>query len=81
MNYGKVHSAFLREAVYSNLGATRDEIALGPTNGADFGLISMSEEQLVIATDPLFVPRELGIERAAWYAFHIVVSDVAMAGV
>jgi hydrogenase maturation factor len=34
-----------------------------------------------MATDPIFIMPSLGFERAAWFAFHILLSDVAVSGI
>ncbi|UWG46996.1 Hydrogenase maturation factor [Halanaeroarchaeum sp. HSR-CO] len=81
MEPGKVDRAFFDEYIGSRLGADRDDVRLGPTHGADFGVIDVGGHVLALATDPLFVLRDLGLERAAWFAFHIVVSDVALSGI
>lgn len=80
MDPGKVDHAFFDEHIRDRLGATRSDVLLGPTYGADFGVVSIGEHVLALATDPLFVLRDLGLERAAWFAFHIVLSDVALSG-
>lgn len=79
-NVGKVPKEFLARQVFDRLGATRDDVLLGPQHGADFGVIDLGTDVLAIATDPLFVPRELGIARGAWYGFHVGVADVALSG-
>ncbi|MFB6095594.1 MAG: AIR synthase family protein [Halodesulfurarchaeum sp.] len=80
MDPGKVDRAFFERHIRPSLGANRSDVRLGPTHGADFGAIDVGEHVLALATDPLFVLRDLGLERAAWFAFHIVVSDVALSG-
>lgn len=81
MDPGKADREFLDEHVLPYTGAQRDDVRLGPTHGADFGVIDVGDHVLAMATDPVFVLRELGIERAAWFAFHIIVSDVALSGI
>ncbi|AKH96954.1 AIR synthase family protein [Halanaeroarchaeum sulfurireducens] len=81
MDPGKVDRAFFEEFIGPRLGADRADVRLGPTHGADFGVIDVGERCVALATDPLFVLRDLGLERAAWFAFHIVVSDVALSGI
>ncbi len=80
MDPGKVDHAFFEEHIRDRLGAARSDVRLGPTYGADFGVIAIADHVLALATDPLFVLRDLGLERAAWFAFHIVLSDVALSG-
>lgn len=80
MDPGKVDRAFFDAHIRDRLGAPRADVELGPTYGADFGVIRVGEHVLALATDPVFVLRDLGLERAAWFAVHIVLSDVALSG-
>lgn len=80
MDDGKASGAFFDEYIAGRTGADRDDVLLGPTYGADFGAVDVGGRVVALATDPVFVLRELGIERAAWFAFHICVSDVALSG-
>lgn len=77
---GKVDRAFFEEYVYPHLGADRDDVLIGPRHGVDFGAVEIGEQVLALATDPVFVMPELGFERAAWFAVHILLSDVAVSG-
>jgi hydrogenase expression/formation protein HypE len=77
---GKVGAEFFAERLAGRFGAQRGDVSLWPTHGADFGVVDVGERALIVATDPLFVLRELGIERAAWFAFHVAVSDAALSG-
>lgn len=81
MDPGKADRDFLDEHVLPFTGAGRADVRLGPTHGADFGVVDVDDRVVALATDPLFVMRDLGLERAAWFAFHIVVSDVALSGI
>jgi len=36
---------------------------------------------MVLSTDPFYIAKELGIEKAAWFAVHILASDVAVSGI
>ncbi|XVH30468.1 AIR synthase family protein [Haloferacaceae archaeon DSL9] len=78
---GKIDRAFFDEYVYPNLGAARDDVALDPQHGVDFGVVDLGGTAIAMATDPVFVMPSLGFERAAWFAFHILVSDVAVSGI
>ncbi|MFP4530178.1 MAG: AIR synthase family protein [Halodesulfurarchaeum sp.] len=80
MQPGKVDRDFFDAFIQGRLGASREDVELGPTYGADFGLISIDGRALAIATDPVFVLRDLGLEKASWFAFHVVLSDVALSG-
>ncbi|SFK99221.1 Hydrogenase maturation factor [Halogranum rubrum] len=77
---GKIDRAFFDEYVYPNLGADRDDVRLSPQHGVDFGVVDVGDRAVAMATDPVFVMPSLGFERAAWFAFHILVSDVAVSG-
>ncbi|GGN13271.1 AIR synthase family protein [Halarchaeum nitratireducens] len=81
MDPGKVDGAFFAEHIYPRLGADRADVRLGPTHGADFGVVDVGSHVVALATDPVFVLRELGAERAAWFAFHVAVSDAALSGI
>ncbi|CQH47659.1 HypE family protein [Halobacterium hubeiense] len=80
MDSGKASRRFFEEHVAGRTGAEREDVRLGPTYGADFGVVDVGDRVVAMATDPVFVLRDLGIERAAWFAFHICVSDVALSG-
>ncbi|MDL0120237.1 AIR synthase-related protein [Halobacterium salinarum] len=80
MDDGKAGRGFFDDHIAGRTGANRDDVRLGPTYGADFGVVAVADSVVAMATDPVFVLRALGIERAAWFAFHICVSDVALSG-
>ncbi|SIQ82976.1 Hydrogenase maturation factor [Haladaptatus litoreus] len=77
---GKIDRDFFDEHVYPYLGAERDDELLGPRHGVDFGVIELDEQVVALATDPISILPELGFERAGWFAFHVVMSDVAVSG-
>ena len=90
---GKVDREFFETHIYPNLGADREHVALRPRHGVDFGVVDLgsatgrtesddadARPALVLASDPVFVMPSLGFERAAWFAFHILMSDVAVSG-
>lgn len=78
---GKVDREFFDEYIYPYLGADRDDVSLAPQHGVDFGAIDVGGRVVALATDPVFVMPSLGFERAAWFAFHILLSDVAVSGI
>lgn len=77
---GKIDREFFADRIAPRLGAERDDVALGPTHGVDFGLLDLGETGLAVATDPISVLPGLGFERAGRFALHIVLSDVAVSG-
>ncbi|MGQ5515876.1 AIR synthase family protein [Halococcus saccharolyticus] len=78
---GKVDREFFDSHIYPRLGADRDDVRLGPQHGVDFAVIDVGDRTVVTATDPVFVMPSLGFERAAWFAFHVLMSDVAVSGI
>jgi hydrogenase maturation factor len=42
--------------------------------------VDVGDRVLALATDPVFVLPDLGMERAAWFAVHVLLSDVAVSG-
>ena len=77
---GKIDREFFDAQIYPHLGASRDDVGLEPQHGVDFGTLTLGDHAVVLATDPIFVMPSLGFERAAWFAFHIIMSDVALSG-
>ncbi|MFC6905042.1 AIR synthase family protein [Halalkalicoccus tibetensis] len=77
---GKADREFFDREIYPNLGADREDVRLGPRHGVDFGVVDVADRVLALATDPVFVMPSLGFDRAAWFAFHILMSDVAVSG-
>jgi len=79
-NLGKADRAFLAERVLPNLGADRDDVAIGPAHGVDFGLLDLDGTALAVATDPISILPALGFERAGRFALDFVLADVAVSG-
>jgi len=78
---GKIDRAAFEQIVAPNLGADREDVALGPTHGVDFGVLDVGDRALVLATDPISVLPDLGFERAGRFATDVVLADVAVSGV
>jgi len=81
MDLGKVDEDFLSAHVLNHLGAARDDVAVGPAHGVDFGVVDVDGTALVVATDPISILPDLGFERAAEFALGVVLADVAVSGV
>ena len=77
---GKVDRTVFETVIAPHLGASRSDVALGPTAGVDFGVVEVGDEALVTATDPVSVLPALGWERAGRFAMGIVLADVAVSG-
>ncbi len=78
---GKATPEFFDDVIFPRLGARDDSVIVGPTHGVDFAAVEVGGEALVMSTDPFFIAPSLGWERAAWFALHIVASDVAVSGI
>jgi len=78
---GKVDREFFDERIYPHLGADREDVTLGPQHGVDFGVVNVGGEAVVLASDPLSLTPALGFEKAAWFAVHVALSDVAVSGI
>lgn len=78
---GKATPEFFDEVIFPRLGARDDAVVIGPTHGVDFGAVSVGRDVLVFSSDPFFIAPSLGWERAAWFALHILASDVAVSGI
>ncbi|PSQ15424.1 hydrogenase expression protein [Halobacteriales archaeon QS_8_69_26] len=77
---GKVDRAFFERYLRPRLGADRDDVALGPAYGVDFGVVEVGGRAVVTATDPLSILPDLGWERAGRFALQVVLADVAVSG-
>lgn len=78
---GKVHPEFFKKVIYPRLGKKDASIIVKPQHGVDFGVIDLGKNVMVLSTDPFYIAKELGIEKAAWFAVHIIASDVAVSGI
>ncbi|NUB89536.1 hydrogenase expression protein [Haloterrigena sp. SYSU A121-1] len=78
---GKIDRQFFDRRVAPNLGADRDDVAVGPQHGVDFGVLEIGGQALVSATDPISIMPQLGLERAARFALDLVFADVAVSGI
>jgi hydrogenase expression/formation protein HypE len=78
---GKIDRHFFDEVIYPHLGAKDPTVLLGPRHGVDFGVVELGDKVLVSSADPVYIAPALGWERAAWFALHILASDVAVSGI
>ncbi|MCX5754370.1 MAG: AIR synthase family protein [Candidatus Krumholzibacteria bacterium] len=77
---GKIHPEFFDRVIYPRLGARDDSVVIGPRHGVDYGVLRIGDKVMALSTDPFFIVPSLGFAKAAWFGFHIVVSDVAVSG-
>ncbi len=78
---GKIHPDFFKRHIYHKLGAPDKSVLVKPQNGVDFGVVDLGSQVLVLSTDPFYIAKELGLEKAAWFAVHILASDIAVSGI
>ena len=77
---GKISPEVFEELIYPRLGARRDSVIVPPQNGVDVGIIEIGDQAMAMTTDPVFIVPEYGFEKAAWFAIHILASDVVTSG-
>ncbi len=78
---GKISPEIFDELIYTKLGKKDKSILVGPQHGVDIGVIDLGGGKVMATTtDPVFIVPEYGWERAAWFAIHILVSDVVTSG-
>jgi hydrogenase expression/formation protein HypE len=78
---GKVSPEFFDKVIYPRLGTARPEVVVGPQHGVDCGVVRIGDGRvMVMTTDPIFIVPEYGFQRAAWFAWHILASDVTTSG-
>src|SRR2546421_7394786 len=79
---GKVSRSFFENVIARHLGERRKDVAVGPANGVDVGVVRLPDGRAMISTtDPIYIVPQYGWERAAWFAFHILASDLTTSGV
>ena len=78
---GKVHPEFFKKVIYPRLGKADPSVIVKPQHGVDFGVVEIGDKVMVLSTDPFYIAKELGIEKAAWFGVHIIASDVAVSGI
>jgi hydrogenase expression/formation protein HypE len=77
---GKISQQVFEELIYPRLGAKNRNVLVGPMHGVDTGIIRVGKRALALTTDPVFIVPEYGWKRAAWFAIHILLSDVVTSG-
>jgi hydrogenase expression/formation protein HypE len=78
---GKISPEIFDEVIFQRLGKKRDTVLVGPKNGVDAGIIDIGGGKvLALTTDPFFIVPQYGWERAAWFAVHILASDITTTG-
>ena len=74
---GKIPTNLLKEVVFKNLGAAREEVTVGPDAGIDGAVLDLGDKSLIISMDPITG----AVERIGWLAVNVNANDVATFGV
>jgi hydrogenase expression/formation protein HypE len=74
---GKIPIDILKNVIFRNLGAKRDEVVLGPAAGVDCAVINLGDKSLIVKTDPITG----ALERIGWLAVNVNANDVSTFGV
>ncbi len=77
---GKITPDLFKEIIYPALGCKSNDVLVGPRNGVDIAITKIGGKVIATTTDPVFVVKEYGFEKAGWFAIHILVSDAVTSG-
>ena len=77
---GKITDEVFQSVIKPRLGAKRPEVAVGPEQGVDVGIVELGEYAMAMTSDPVFIVPAYGFERSAWFAIHILASDAVTSG-
>ena len=77
---GKISPEIFNEVIFPRLGASSERVIVGPQNGVDVAIVEIGDKVVALTTDPVFIVPEYGWERAAWFAIHILASDLVTSG-
>lgn len=79
---GKIGRKTFDEVIFPNLGERLPEVVVPPSHGVDTGAIDLGGGKvMVVKTDPVFIVPQFGFKKAAWFAVHILASDVMTSGI
>lgn len=78
---GKISPEFFDAFIYPRLGRQREDVLVGPRHGVDNGIVRIGDGKVMaITTDPIYIVPQYGWEKAAWFSWHILASDVTTSG-
>ncbi len=77
---GKISPEIFNEMIYPRLGKANPHVLVGPQHGVDVGIVEIGDQAVAMTADPVFIVPQYGWERAAWFAIHILASDVVTSG-
>jgi hydrogenase expression/formation protein HypE len=79
---GKVDRDFLKRVLARNLGATNNDVLVGPGLGLDNAVLSIGAGRVMVVTaDPISMIPSVGMEDSAWLTVHELASDLATSAV
>lgn len=82
MKLGKINEDIFNKIIYPHLGQRHKEVIVEPQHGVDTGAIDLQDGRvLVVKSDPVFIVPQFGFRKAAWFAVHILASDVMTSGI
>ena len=73
---GKIPVTILKETVFKNLGAKRDEVIVGPSAGIDCAVIDAGSKSLIVSMDPVTG----ALEMIGYLAVNVNANDIATFG-
>jgi hydrogenase expression/formation protein HypE len=74
---GKIPIDILKEVVFKNLGAKREDVTIGPTTGMDCAVLDIGEKSVIVSMDPITG----AVEHIGWLAVNVNANDIATFGV
>jgi len=74
---GKIPVDLLKQVVFKNLGARRNDVVLGPSAGIDGAVINLGNKSLIVSMDPITG----ALERIGWLSVNVNANDIATFGV
>jgi hydrogenase maturation factor len=74
---GKIPPDILKDVVFKNLGAARNEVTLGPAAGVDGAIIDMGSKDAIVSMDPITG----AVDRIGTEAIVVNANDIATFGV
>lgn len=78
---GKISSSFFDNYIYPRLGSSKEDVLVGPGHGLDTGIVRLNGGKIMaVTTDPVYIVPQYGWDEAAWFAWHILASDVTTSG-
>jgi len=78
---GKIDMNFFEKYIINRTGYNDENAVVKPEMGVDVGIIKTGNKYIAVTTDPLYINPALGLKKAAWFALHILLSDLYTSGI